>query len=147
MKNICMVRLQAVKEKGIKYETNKITGPDTAAGILKEFINECCYTDRENFIVMMLDTKNKVTGLTITSIGTLNSSLVHPREVFKAAILTNAASIILAHNHPSGDPTPSREDMDITKRLAETGKLLGIEILDHVIIGDTHKSLKASGLM
>ncbi len=94
---------------------------------------------------MTLNTKNNITGINVVSIGSLNSSLVHPREVFKAAILGNAAAIILAHNHPSGDPSPSPEDLEITRRLVEAGKILGIEVLDHVIIGDRWESLKERG--
>ncbi|TLM97475.1 hypothetical protein FDZ73_24970, partial [bacterium] len=82
------------------------------------------------------------------SIGSLNASLVHPRELFKNAIKKSAAALILVHNHPSGDPSPSREDIDVTRRLAEAGKLLGIEILDHVIIGDLkYVSLKEKGII
>jgi len=92
--------------------------------------------DREEFVIIGLDGKNRMQFLNSVSMGCLTSSIVHPREVFKAAILGNAASLILCHNHPSGDPTPSPEDVEITKRLVECGKLLGIAILDHVIIGD-----------
>jgi len=92
--------------------------------------------DREEFIIIGLDGKNRIQFLNSVSMGCLTSSIVHPREVFKAAILGNAVSLILCHNHPSGDPTPSPEDVEITKRLVECGKLLGIAILDHVIIGD-----------
>jgi DNA repair protein RadC len=82
------------------------------------------------------------------SVGGLHSSIVHPREVFKTAVKKSAASMILIHNHPSGDPTPSKEDIDITRRLIEAGKLMGIEVLDHVIIGDKkYCSLKARGLI
>lgn len=83
----------------------------------------------------MLNTKNKVIGYHLVSIGTLNSSLVHPREVFRPAIIAGANSIILAHNHPSGDTTPSNEDMKLTLRLDEAGKMVGVVVLDHVIIG------------
>lgn len=85
---------------------------------------------------MMLDTRNSVIGLNTVTIGILDSSLVHPREVFKPAILSNAASIVLAHNHPSGDPMPSQEDRRATERIVQAGKILGIEVLDHIIIGD-----------
>jgi DNA repair protein RadC len=83
------------------------------------------------------------------SVGDLSSALVHPREVFKPAILSNAASVILAHNHPSGDPQPSPEDCAVTRRLQEAGQILGIEVLDHVIIGDASRwaSLREKGLM
>jgi DNA repair protein RadC len=83
-----------------------------------------------------LDTKNRLLSWETVSLGTLSTSVVHPREVFKGAILANAASIILCHNHPSGDPKPSAEDIAITKRLAEAGKILGIDVLDHIIFGE-----------
>lgn len=105
------------------------------------------YLDREHFKAILLNRKNGILSVETVSIGTLTSSMVHPREVFKPAIRKNAASVILVHNHPSGDPTPSREDIEITKRLSECGQLLGIEVLDHIIIGDgSWNSLKSSGL-
>jgi len=91
---------------------------------------------KEKFLCTLLDTKNKVFKETTVSEGTLTSSLVHPREVFRYAIKEAAASVLFVHNHPSGDPSPSRDDIDITKRLIETGKIIGINVLDHVIIGD-----------
>jgi len=86
--------------------------------------------------VVLLDRKNKVIGLNTVSVGSLTASICHPREVFKAAILANAAAVILGHNHPSGDPQPSQEDRVLTARLAAAGQLLGIEVLDHIIVGD-----------
>ena len=91
--------------------------------------------DREYFFVIHLNTKGKIMYVEIVSIGTLNSTIVHPREIFKTAILNSSHAIILAHNHPSGDPSPSEEDLEITERLVSSGKLLGIEVLDHVIVG------------
>ena len=91
---------------------------------------------KEKFLCTLLDTKNKVFKETTVSEGTLTSSLVHPREVFRYAIKEAAASVLFVHNHPSGDPSPSRDDIDITKRLIETGKIIGINVLDHIIIGD-----------
>jgi len=93
----------------------------------------------------MLDTKHKVIGINTVSIGNLNSCLVHPREVFKPAILSNTAAIILGHNHPSGDTKPSNEDIEITRRIAEAGKLLSISVLDHIIVGEGFTSLKEAG--
>lgn len=93
------------------------------------------YLDREKFSLVGLDTKNKVLIKDVVSIGSLNSSIVHPREVFKPLIRFSCAAAILCHNHPSGNPTPSSEDVAVTKRLVEAGKLLGIEILDHIVIG------------
>jgi DNA repair protein RadC len=90
---------------------------------------------REEFLVAVLDTKNRLVKHEFISKGTLNASIVHPRDVFRVAIIHSAASVILLHNHPSGDPTPSQEDLDITRRLVEAGVLLGIAVLDHLIIG------------
>ena len=92
--------------------------------------------DREQIRVVMLDTRNGVIDVEIVSIGTINSCIGHPREIFKSAIVKSAASIIIVHNHPSGDPSPSPEDFALTKRLIGVGKFLGIEVLDHVVIGD-----------
>ncbi|MBE3590492.1 MAG: DNA repair protein RadC [Firmicutes bacterium] len=91
--------------------------------------------DREHFVVVWLDTKHHVLGHETVSVGGLDAALAHPREVFKGAVLRSAAAVILAHNHPSGDPTPSADDIDLTRRLAEAGRLLGIEVLDHIVIG------------
>lgn len=104
--------------------------------------------DREHFVVMMLDTKNQVIGINTVSIGVLSSCPIHPREVFKPAILANAAGIILLHNHPSGDAGPSHEDILLTDRLKEAGEVLGIKVVDHVILGyGTYVSLKETGHM
>ena len=89
---------------------------------------------KEHFKLILLNTRNKIIGISTISIGTLNSNLVHPREVFKEAIAHSAASVVLAHNHPSGDSEPSEDDLIITKRLTEAGKILGVEVLDHIII-------------
>src|SRR5207249_2408835 len=91
--------------------------------------------DGEHFVILMLDRKNRVLGIHTVSIGSLTASIVHPRETYKAAILANAAAIICGHNHASGDCQPSREDRAITQRLKEGGALLGINLLDHVIVG------------
>lgn len=104
------------------------------------------YCDREHFYAILLNTKNHVIASPLISIGTLSESLVHPRELFKEAVNHSASSIILVHNHPSGDPSPSREDIMMTRRIIEGGRLLDIQILDHVIIGDnTYISLREQG--
>jgi len=90
--------------------------------------------DREHFLVAMLDQKNKVIGINTVSIGSLTASVVHPREVMKPAILSNAAALVCCHNHPSGAPQPSQEDRALTRRLVEAGQLLGINVLDHIIL-------------
>jgi len=101
--------------------------------------------DRENFVVVLLNTKNEVIESPLVSVGTLSSALVHPREVFKPAIRASAASVILAHNHPSGKVEPSREDQEVTSRLVGAAEILGIEVLDHVILGDGFYSMKEYG--
>lgn len=104
--------------------------------------------DREHFYAVLLNTKNHVLGAVQISIGTLNASLVHPRELFKDAIKHSANAVVLAHNHPSGEKQPSREDIDLTKRLCEVGNLIGIQIIDHLIITETDFfSFKENGLM
>ncbi len=104
--------------------------------------------NKEFFYILLLDTKNKVISKELISIGSLNMTIVHPREVFNAAIRQSAASILCIHNHPSGDPTPSQEDIQLTNRLAEAGKIVGIELLDHLVIsGSDYVSLKEKGLI
>ena len=118
------------------YEQQQIRSSANASTILQSYLAD---VDREHFVVLLLSQKNRVIGLHTVSVGSLTASVVHPRETFKAAILANAAAIICGHNHPSGDCQPSREDRAITARLVEGGKLLGISVLDHVIIGDENK--------
>ncbi|WP_243375519.1 DNA repair protein RadC [Geotalea sp. SG265] len=102
---------------------------------------------KEYFLALHLDGKNRVVALEIVSIGSLNQSIVHPREVYKTALLSSAAAIILVHNHPTGDPTPSREDIEITRRLKEAGELIGIKVLDHIIVGERYISFVEGGLL
>jgi len=146
LQKVNVVSIQLVKEKSLSYGSKQINCPRDAAIIAGDFLDGA---DREHFVVICLDTKNNVNALNTVSVGTLNSSLVHPREVFKAAILANSNALILSHNHPSGDPTPSREDVEITKRLAEAGKIMGIEVIDHVVIGESGKyvSFKERGIL
>ncbi|WP_103981939.1 RadC family protein [Helcococcus massiliensis] len=117
-----------------------LTSPDSVANYLFDHFRD---SYREEFLILILDTKNKIKASKTVSIGSINQTLVHPREVFRFAITNNANSIILSHNHPSGDPSPSHEDILITKRLQEAGKLIGIKVLDHIIIGhDRYISLR-----
>ena len=143
-KRVDIVSIKMVREATVLYQNRTINSPGDALELIEPFLQD---EDRECFLVVCVDTKNHPTAISIVSIGTLNSSLVHPREVFKVAILANANGIILSHNHPSGDPTPSREDQEVTNRLIEAGKVLGIEILDHVVIGSNHRyiSMKERG--
>lgn len=145
-KRVNVISIKMVREASILYDGRKINSPEDAAELGKKFLEEA---DREQMILCCLDTKNQPVSISVISIGSLNSSIVHPREVFKSAILSNAASIILYHNHPSGDPSPSQEDINITKRLIECGKLIGIDVLDHLIIGQDNRfcSLKERGVM
>ena len=114
----------------------KISGSDDAIEFCKRhFSRLAADTTHEEFHIVTLDTKNKVIQSHQITVGTLDASLVHPREVFRAAIKDSASSVILVHNHPSGDPTPSREDIQVTDRLSESGKLLGIDVLDHIVLG------------
>ena len=116
-----------------KEDNIRISCPNDIADLLME---EMRYLKKEYFKIAILDTKNQIITIENISIGNLNSSIVHPREVFNMAIKRSANSIILVHNHPSGDPTPSSEDINITNRLIEAGSILGIKVLDHIIIGD-----------
>lgn len=120
-----------------------IKSPDDCA---KFMMDEMRFLQQEHFVCLYLNTKNQIIARETIFKGSLNASIVHPREVFKEAFRRSACSIICLHNHPSGDPTPSREDIEVTKRLVECGKIIGIELLDHIIIGE-HKyiSLKEKG--
>lgn len=127
------------------YEGVKITSPEIVFDILK---NKYMHLEVEVFTVVLLDTKNQVIDIVEISSGTLNCCVVHPRDVFKVAIRRNSNSILVCHNHPSGNPTPSAEDINITKRLIQAGEIIGIKVLDHIVIGkDTFASLKEGGLM
>ncbi len=143
-------RIRAAAELGrrlalMSNQQQQIKSPEDVKNYVMEDMR---YYDREHFKCLYLNRKNQVISLETISIGGLANSLVHPREVFKPAVKRSAAAVILIHNHPSGDPTPSKEDINITKRLIESGKLLGIEVLDHVIIGDgRYVSLKASNVI
>jgi len=110
-----------------------VRGPEDVAELLLPAMQGA---KQEQFTVLLLDTKHRVLKITPVSVGTLDASLVHPREVFREAIASCAAAVIVAHNHPSGDPTPSEEDRRVTERLMAAGQLIGIEVLDHVIVGD-----------
>ncbi|HEX7057899.1 MAG TPA: DNA repair protein RadC [Bacilli bacterium] len=129
----------------VRNDMVAVRSPHDVAQFIMEDLR---YLQQEHFICLFLNTKNHIIGQETLSIGSLNSTIVHPREVFRAAIKRSSASIICAHNHPSGDPTPSQEDIRLTKRLMEAGELIGIDVLDHLIIGDGHFiSLKEQGLM
>lgn len=131
--------------KAVAPENIVIRCPEDIYCLMRD---EAKLLDREQFSAVLLNTKNHVIGRETISIGTLNASMVHPRELFKRAIRRSAAAVILVHNHPSGDPTPSREDIQLTKRLQEAGEILGIDVLDHLVLGfDKFISMKSKGLI
>ncbi|MBI4186444.1 MAG: DNA repair protein RadC [Chloroflexi bacterium] len=118
--------------------------PEDVAGLVRGRLSG---KKKEHFLALMLDTRNRLIKVAEISIGSLDTSIVHPREVFKEAISASAASVIFVHNHPSGDTAPSEDDVKLTKRLAEAGQIIGIDVLDHVIIGGkSYLSLKREGL-
>jgi len=131
--SIPIYRVTLVREGKMPTYESRIRSSANAFTVLQEFMEG---SDREVFVVMCLDRKNGLIGLNLVSVGSLSSSIVHPREVYKPAILSNASSVILSHNHPSGDPLPSQEDRALTARLVQAGKVLGVEILDHIIVGN-----------
>jgi DNA repair protein RadC len=126
-------KVMLVRESNIPVEKKSIQSPEDAAKIMMDYLRG---TDREHFVGMYLNTTNALITIHTISIGILNSSLVHPREVFKMACMVNAAAVIVCHNHPSGNIEPSAEDLSITKQLVEAGKILGIPLHDHIIVTD-----------
>lgn len=133
-----VARLKAAVELGVRLGQARarrptVSSPAEAASLVME---EMRRLDREEFRILLLDTRNRLLGCEVVSVGSLTASIVHPREVFKGPIRRSAHAVILVHNHPSGDPTPSPEDREVTRRLAEVGRIVGIEVLDHIVIGD-----------
>lgn len=129
-----MFQLRIVRERRQGY--GAVRSIRDASDVYAAFKDEFGRLDREMFVVLVLNGRNQVCGFNVVSLGSLNAALVHPREVFKSAILANAAAIILVHNHPSGDPEPSAEDRALTVRLERAGELLGIRVVDHIVVGD-----------
>jgi len=124
------VELSMVRE--IKAASNSYRSSEEVAK--SEFAENLLKSDREKFICLHLNVKNQIISFEVVSTGSLTSSIVHPREVYKGAILSNAASVIFMHNHPSGDPKPSIDDIEITTRLEKAGNILGVDVLDHIIV-------------
>lgn len=122
--------------EGSLQERPVITGTEEAKRLFKDYWKRHPANDQEQFVVACLDTKHRVQCIVRVTVGTLDASLVHPREVFKPAIIEGSSAVLLSHNHPSGNPEPSREDIQVTDRLTEAGKLMGISVLDHIIHGD-----------
>ena len=139
-----VMKTVVIREDAPLWVNTRFTRPAQVFEMFRDLNNET----KEHFITLHLDGKNRIMCKVTVSIGSLNQSIVHPREVFKTALLSNAAAILLLHNHPSGDPNPSNEDRLITRRLIECGQLLGIHVLDHIIIGaDGFISFVEDGLM
>ncbi|MCC0738858.1 JAB domain-containing protein [Clostridioides sp. ZZV14-5902] len=130
-KRVDVVSIKVVKDYSIQYSPRKVSNPYDAYKLFERFLSDI---DREKFLVACFNTKNEPVNILVVSVGTLNSSLVHPREVMKTAILSNSNSIMIAHNHPSGSLELSTEDKNITKRLIKVCEILGIKLLDHIII-------------
>jgi len=133
----------------VSREKVELSNPTAVGGHLRQILNkeDGLSREREHFWVITLSTSNKVKFVELVSLGTLNASLVHPREVFRRAIKGGACSIIVGHNHPSGNCTPSQEDIKLTNQLKEAGDIIGISVLDHVVIGDRTFSFKEEGLI
>ena len=145
MYRVPIIKTQMVRDGSLKVASKKAEEPRAVAEIAGGLIGD---NGKEHFLVLLVDVRNKVTGVHVVSIGTLTASMVHPREVFRPAILGSAASIIIAHNHPSANVKPSAEDRSTTTRIAQAGKLLGIPLLDHVIFhGTRFFSFREQGLL
>jgi DNA repair protein RadC len=138
------VQVQLVRDRAAKKQV-VVENPKEIYKLIKDEIQRW---DRERSLAVPLDARNGVIGIDEVACGSVNSSIVHPREVFKAAVLANAVSIVLIHNHPSDDVEPSEDDIEITKRLVEAGKILGIEVIDHLIVSkEGYYSFKDAGLI
>ena len=144
LRSLCLIELGRKAALSKRGEPEVVEGPSDVLCLLEHLINE----KREYFYAILLDAQNQVMRKALIHIGTLNMSLVGPREVFREAVRDGASSVVVSHNHPSGDVTPSPEDIEVTRHLVEVGKLLDIPVLDHVIIGHSgYRSLRESGLM
>jgi len=133
IKSVSIIKIKMVKAGSIPYGDEQVVNSRVAAKIARSFLGD---TDREHFLVLILDQKNRVNGINLVSTGSLSGVSFHPREVIKPAILGNAARIIVIHNHVSGDIQPSQEDLKMTEKLRDAGKILGIQVLDHIILGE-----------
>ena len=137
-------RVTLVREGSSRNENNIIRTPEDVVSILSAEYEDAVV---ETALMLALDTKNKVIGIFTISTGSLNSSIIHPRDIFQRSVLCNAAAIILSHNHPSGDPSPSPEDVAMTRAAREAGRILDVEVLDHIVIGhNKFVSMKDKGL-
>jgi len=150
-KAIEIFTLRYVKEQSVPYmdymKANHATSPDKVAEIMNDVFN-IEELPEEHFFLLCLNTKNHITNISEVSHGTINASLVRPADVFKRALVANANAVILVHNHPSGETSPSQEDVTLTNRLRDCGDMLGVPVLDHIIIGhDRYYSFKEKGLL
>jgi len=150
-KAIEIFTLRYVKEQSVPYmdymKANHATSPDKVAEIMNDVFN-IEELPEEHFFLLCLNTKNHITNISEVSHGTINASLVRPADVFKRALVANANAVILVHNHPSGEISPSQEDVTVTNRLRDCGDMLGVPVLDHIIIGhDRYYSFKEKGLL
>jgi DNA repair protein RadC len=136
-----VVRVALVREATVRYP---VKNPAGVEAIARRMLAD---RDRETFLVLCLDTRHRVNAAHVAAIGGIDFAPIEPRAVFTAALLAGAACVVLAHNHPSGDPTPSEEDLRITRRLVEAGRILGIPVIDHVIVGDGAHSMLEAGMM
>ena len=130
---IPLYKIAMIRDGSVCADRTVVSSSRDLSPLLSDYF---MYHDREEMLAVLLDAKHKIIGLHTVSIGSATFAIVHPRETFKAAIVGHAVALILAHNHPSGDPTPSQEDRALTKRLREVGELVGIPVLDHLVIGD-----------
>jgi DNA repair protein RadC len=143
-----MIKVKSLEVREIEYSYDKRPRISDMNDVVKAVIPMIADPNKEFFIALYLNTKNGILKQEIICIGSLNANIIHPREIFKTACMISASSIIVAHNHPSGDPSPSREDVEQTKKLIEAGKMMGIKLLDHVIIGyDRNYGFKENGLI
>lgn len=127
------MRLKLIREGRLRYLPTKLTSSRSAF----HFVSALQQSDRERFLSVLVDSRNQVIGAEEVAVGTVNKAVIMPAEVFKAALLCNAAALIIAHNHPSGDPKPSPEDVHLTHELRRSAKLLGLSVLDHIVVGES----------
>ena len=147
---ISTYRIALVKDRRVAFEQCQLVNSQQSQPLIKKLIKTQGQPDREQFCVILLNSKNEIIGLNIVSTGDLSSAKVHPREVLKAAILSNSAAMILCHNHPSGDLSPSPEDMAITKVIVQASKIMGIQVHEHLIISmqdDSYYSFADHGII
>jgi DNA repair protein RadC len=149
-KFISVYRVSLVKDKRVAFEKCQLINSQQSQPLIKKLIESQGQPDREQFCIILLNSKNEIIGLNIVSTGNLSSAPVHPREVLKPAILSNASAMILCHNHPSGDLSPSPEDIAITARIVQASKIMGIQVHEHLIISmhdDSYFSFADHGII